>query len=572
MRLIQTLLTIYRAQSLTLILALLCASILEGVSLTALLPLLNVVLGQSEGGEPSQLAVWAENILGRAGLEPSLGLLLMIIVVGVTAKNGLLLYANRKVGYIAADVTTDLRLELLRAVMGSRWSYFIHQSVGKMSNAMATETMRVTEAFVFGTQMLALGIQGIVYGFIALSVSWEATLFCLGASSFILIASQGLVRMSKKAGNKQTDLYASLIGRLTDTLQSVKPFKAMDRAEVAGKVLEHETRGLNKALQKQVLSGSALESAQEPLFAIFISLGMFLALDRFNMAVATVFMMVLVSARLATIIGDIQKKYQKMVVRESAYWSVRNRIDEAEAAAEELHSGIKVQFSQDIALQDIRLAYGDNQVLQGFSLHVPCGSITTLIGPSGSGKTTIVDLIVGLIRPDAGQVLIDGHPLDEVDIPTWRRQVGYVPQENLLLHDTIYNNITLGETDLSEADVEHAMRAAGAWDFVGAMEHGSQTLAGERGARLSGGQRQRIMLARALVHRPRLLILDEATNALDPESEAEICRTLAALKGEVTILAVTHQNALAQISDRVYRVVDGRFAEVTSTDARVAES
>ncbi|MGI9331129.1 MAG: ABC transporter ATP-binding protein [Gammaproteobacteria bacterium] len=572
MRLIQTLLTIYRAQSLTLILALLCASILEGVSLTALLPLLNLVMGQSADGDPSQLAIWAENILGRAGLEPSLGILLMIIVVGITLKNMLLLYANRKVGYIAAEVTTDLRLELLSGVMRSRWSYFINQSVGQMSNAMATETMRVTEAFVFGTQMLALGIQGVVYGFIALSVSWEATLFCLAASVIILIASQGLVRMSKKAGNRQTDLYASLLGRLTDTLQSIKPFKAMDRGDVAAKVLEQETRGLNKALQKQVLGRSALESAQEPMRAIFISLGIFLALERFSMAVATVTMMVLVSARLATIIGDIQKKYQKMVVRESAYWAVRNRIDEAEAASEELHSGKPVRFSEDIALEDIRLAYGNNQVLQGFSLHVPCGSMTTLIGPSGSGKTTIVDLIVGLVRPDSGRVRIDGNSMDDIDIPNWRRQVGYVPQENLLLHDTIFNNVTLGEAELSEADVEHALRAAGAWEFVTAMEHGSQTLAGERGARLSGGQRQRIMLARALVHRPRLLILDEATNALDPDSEAEICRTLAALKGEVTILAVTHQTALAQVSDRVYRVVDGRFAEVTPSAAPLTES
>lgn len=569
MRLIRTLLTIYRAQSLTLVLALLCASALEGVSLTALLPLLNLLLGTGDA-EPNALSVWAESLLARVGLSPSLVVLLIVINVGITAKNLLLLFANRKVGYIAADVTTDLRLDLLRAVMRSRWNYFVHQSVGQLSNAMATETMRVTEAFIFGTQLLALIIQAFVYGFIAVSVSWQATLFCLAASAFILAASQGLVRMSKKAGNRQTGLYASLLGRLTDTLQSVKPFKAMDRGEVAGNVLEHETRGLNKALQKQVLGSAALESAQEPLFAYFISLGIFLALDRFSMPLATVMMMVLVSARLATIIGDVQKKYQKMLVRESAYWAVRKRIDEAESASEDMHGGLQIDFARDIELRNVRLAYGENQVLQGLSLHVPFGSMTTLIGPSGSGKTTIIDLIVGLLNPDAGQVLIDGHPIDEVDLAAWRRQVGYVPQENLLLHDTIYNNVTLGEENLSAADVEYALRAAGAADFVAELEHGVQTLAGERGARLSGGQRQRVMLARALVHRPRLLILDEATNALDPDSEAEICRTLAELKGEVTILAVTHQTAMAEVSDRVYRVEDGRFVEVPAARTGVA--
>ena len=400
----------------------------------------------------------------------------------------------------------------------------------------------------------------------------EATLFCLGASIFIVFASQGLVRMSKRAGKRQTELYASLLRRLTDTLQSVKPFKAMDRGEVASRVLEHETRSLNKALQKQVLGRAALQSVQEPLFAIFICLGIYLALDRFGMAASIVTMMVLVSARLATVIGDIQKQYQKMIVRESAYWAVRGRIDEATAESEELHSGEHVRFSDDIELRGISLAYGKNQVLQDLSLHVKYGSMTTLVGPSGSGKTTIIDLIVGLVRPDAGEVLIDGHNMAAVDIPAWRKQVGYVPQENLLLHDSVYNNVTLGEAGITEADVEYALRSAGAWEFVQQMENGLQTQAGERGARLSGGQRQRIMLARALVHRPRLLILDEATNALDPASEAEICRTLAELKGQVTIIAVTHHSALAAVSDCVYRVVDGRFVEVPAAESGAAQS
>jgi ATP-binding cassette subfamily C protein len=571
MRLIRTLLTIYRTQSLTLVIALLCASVLEGISLTALLPTLNLVIGDS-GGEPSGLAVWANEVLGRLHLPPSLGLLLLIIVVGLTAKNLLLLYANKKVGYIATDLTTGLRLDLLRAVMGSKWSYFIHQSIGQLANSMATETMRVMEAFIYGTRLIALSIQALVYAFIAITVSWQATLFCLVATAVILLLSQGLVRMSKKAGKRQTELYASLLGRLTDTLQSVKPFKAMDRGEVSGQVLEKETRGLNKALQKQVLGRSALESAQEPLFAVFISLGVFVALDRFSMALSTVMMMVLVSARLATIIGDIQKQYQKMIVRESAYWSVRRRIDEADAASEELPAGQLVEFSTDIELRNIHLAYGENRVLQGLSLHVPYGSMTTLIGPSGSGKTTIIDLIVGLVRPDRGEVLIDGHPIEAVDLRAWRRQVGYVPQENLLLHDTIFNNVSLGEEAVTAADVEYALRAAGAWEFVVALEDGVQTITGERGARFSGGQRQRIMLARALVHRPHLLILDEATNALDPDSEADICRTLETLKGKVTVLAVTHQSALAEVSDRVYRIVDGRFVAEPSPAARLAES
>jgi ATP-binding cassette subfamily C protein len=132
--------------------------------------------------------------------------------------------------------------------------------------------------------------------------------------------------------------------------------------------------------------------------------------------------------------------------------------------------------------------------------------------------------------------------------------IGYVPQETLLLHDTVLVNVTLGDTKFTESDAENALRDAGAWDFVAEMDEGINTVVGERGSRLSGGQRQRITVARALVHKPELLILDEATSALDPESEAAICQTLRQLSSKLTILAISHQTALLDAADRAYRL------------------
>ena len=184
------------------------------------------------------------------------------------------------------------------------------------------------------------------------------------------------------------------------------------------------------------------------------------------------------------------------------------------------------------------------------------------MGPSGAGKTTLVDMLTALLRPDAGEIWIDGVALGTLDRRAWRRMIGYVPQETLLLNDTIFCNVTLGDPALTAADAERALRAAGAWEFVVATPDGPSTLVGERGARLSGGQRQRLAIARALVHRPRLLILDEATSALDVGSEAQICETLRALRGELTILAVSHRPALAMAADRVYRVHEGRITPI----------
>ena len=151
--------------------------------------------------------------------------------------------------------------------------------------------------------------------------------------------------------------------------------------------------------------------------------------------------------------------------------------------------------------------------------------------------------------------------MGELDIRSWRRQLGYVPQETLLLHDSVLNNVTLSDPELGEQQAERALRAAEAWDFVTEMPGGIHATVGEGGARLSSGQRQRIMLARALAHNPRLLVLDEATSALDPSSEAEICATLTHLKGDLTILAVSHQPALAEIADRVYRLANGKLVD-----------
>jgi ATP-binding cassette subfamily C protein len=254
-------------------------------------------------------------------------------------------------------------------------------------------------------------------------------------------------------------------------------------------------------------------------------------------------------------------------VCESAYWSLRGTIDEAVAQKESSAGSAPPRLERAIRFEDVHFDYDDRPVLRGLSLEIPVGSFTTLIGHSGAGKTTIVDLLIGLLRPNDGRILVDDVPLATVDVVAWRHALGYVPQENLLLHDSVLLNVTLGDPALGPADVERALRAAGAWDFVARLPEGIESSVGERGSLLSGGQRQRILIARALVRRPQLLILDEATSALDPTTAAALAETLRALRGEVTILAISHQPDLVGAADRVYQLEKGRAIETSAAPA-----
>jgi ATP-binding cassette, subfamily C, bacterial len=563
MRLIQRFIARHPWQSLLLIVLLILAGAADGIGISALLPLLNLTMSDgTAGADEDSLSRNFREAFEYMGMTPTLGIMLLILISGICIKNLFLFFTEQRTGYIAASITTELRMRLLRAITSSQWRYFIGQSAGSLANSMATEAWRASLAYTHGVRVLALVLETIVYTVLALLVSWQATLICLAASLIILLVSQVFVRISKRAGRGQTHWYRSLLGTLTDLLGSVKTFKAMGRDEAAADALSVETKHLKRALKREVLGDAALTASQEPMYMLVIVIGIYIALEQFSMEISTVLFLSLVLTKLLRQFGKVQKQYQRMSVCESAYWALDDTITEAQRAAEVSQGTQQPVFEHQISLQGVSYSYGEHKVLDSVSLVIPARQMICLIGESGSGKTTIVDLVTGLMDPDEGEVRIDGVSLRELDMKSWRRMIGYVPQENLLLHDTIHHNVTLGDESISDEAVEAALRAAGAWDFVARMPEGVMSVAGERGGRLSGGQRQRVMIARALAHGPRLLILDESTSALDPASEASICETLDTLKREITILAVSHQTALATIADKTLRLDKGQLREI----------
>jgi ATP-binding cassette subfamily C protein len=555
MRLLISLTRQYPWQSAIMLLALLLAGVAEGIGLSALLPLISVAIGNQTGTQGANFAsdsglerVVTET-LAVIGLTPTLGVLLTVITLAIVLKSVLLLWAKKRIGYTVAQVATDLRLDLLRAVLITKWEYYIRQPVGVLTNAMATEAARTSKAFLRGITMIAFFIQTIVYAAVAFLVSWRTTLLALATGLFLVYILNYLIKKARRAGLRQTELLKSL-------LESIKPLKAMAREERADSILTKKTTRLNRALQKEVLTTETLKAVQEPLLIVLAAIGLYAALIYWHIPLAKVMVMVFLLARVVKQLSKIQQEYQQMAILESAYWSLKETIREAESARESALGTQVPSLNHAIRLDRVSFSYDEELVLRDASLTFPAGLFTAIVGPSGVGKTTIVDLVMALLRPQHGELFIDDLPLAEVDLRSWRKMIGYVPQETLLLHDTVLINVTLGDPDLTETNAEQALRAAGAWEFVTAMPQGMYSTVGERGSMLSGGQRQRIAIARALVHKPKLLILDEPTSALDPESEAAISETLAQLSGGITTLAISHQPIFMKTADRAYRLQD----------------
>jgi ATP-binding cassette subfamily B protein len=223
---------------------------------------------------------------------------------------------------------------------------------------------------------------------------------------------------------------------------------------------------------------------------------------------------------------------------------------------------IFASLNSGIEFKDITFTYpGRVETLSNISLHFKKGQMTALLGESGSGKSTLTDLLLGLQIPEKGQVLLDGVPLEEWRLNSFRERIGYVPQDPQLFHSTIRENLLWSYEQASDCDLWEALRLANAETFVKELSEGIDTMVGDRGVRLSGGQRQRIALARALVRKPELLILDEATSALDSESERLIQKSIEQLAQETTILVIAHRLSTIAKAKQVYILSHGRVVE-----------
>lgn len=543
---------------------LILSGLAEGIGIAALLPLLRIILNSGSESQ-NQVGEFVERWLYQLGVDPTIGNLLCVIVAVMLLKALFLFLAVSQTGFFAADITRNQRRQLLKAVIFARWEYFSGERTGDFVQALGEGAAKVSGTCLQFTGFLAKLVQTLVLAGLAYLVSPWVTLVAIAVGGCSVLLLSRFITMARTAGRAQTDLMRGFVSRLIDGLTAIKPIKSMGREHRLIPLLDDDIEGLRNAQRAAIMSTEALRILPEPISTIAISLGLYFTLENWDSGLEALLVIIFLFSRMLGGVNGLQRFYRNLASGQASFWFVSNLSQNAEAAAEPSGGTITPTFSKGIRFDNVQFAYDERVVLKDVSLSIDVGQYLAVTGPSGVGKTTTADLVIGLLSPQSGSVFVDDIPLHDLNLHEWRKMIGYVPQDTVLFHDTIYANVTLGEGDIPRDDVLRALAQAEASEFIAQLPNGIDTVVGERGLKFSGGQRQRIAIARALVRRPRLLILDEATTSLDPETERGVCDTLRKLRTEtsdglLTILAISHQQALVNEADLVFRM----YADSTS--------
>lgn len=527
--------------------------IAELASISTLLPVATSLVGGADENS-SPMNQFVRQAIESVGLQATLGVMIAFVVGFMTLRASLLFAALSYAGVTAARVSISLRRRLIAAIFDARWSFYADQNSGRFANTIANDAGRAGDAYQLAARVVAYGVQAVAYVAAAVLLDWKLALAGLASGVLIALCLSSLIRVSRRAGYKQTDRTSDLTMYMVDMLGNIKALKAMARHGAMLAAMAHTLKRLKKSLVVREVSRQALLQGGDVLVAALIGGGVYLAHTVWQTPLPELMVSGVIFFQLVSFANKLQKFLQQSAQVESAYLRAERLIEQAEANQEEWAGKAVPDIGQGLRLETVSFAHGDKPVLKDLSLEIPARGITVFMGPSGSGKTTIIDLLIGLNRAQSGRVVIGDAPIDTVDIRAWRQRIGYVPQELSLLHSSVRENITLGDSEITDEQIWAALEQVSAKAFVTAMEDGLDTDVGEMGGKLSGGQRQRISLARALVTGPEVLVLDEVTSALDPESETAIVQNIAALNGRYTIIAITHRPAWTEIADRLYQV------------------
>ena len=541
----------------------------QGIGLLMLVPLLRII-GVGDSGEGGgQEFSFIRDFFHETGIPLTLPVVMALYFLLVVVQASATYYQSVLNSQLINGFTLFLRTRFIRALTYGKWMSFVRTKSSDYVHVLTSEISRVA-----GTTQMVLTLPGYILVAcvqvgVAFSISPAMTSAALLCGAILFALMLPFNRKIQKSGQALRDSTNAMYSSITDFLAGMKVAKSFGLEETHLAIFQQNST----EIARQLVSFTRIISRSGMYFQIgtAAAVGTFLwgAVELVQLPPDRLLVVVFIFTRLLPRFRSLQHSYHQILhalpsFRAASWMQQQLELDrEPEAGADV--TGMPLEKA--LSLENVSFTYDpdlDSSTLREVDLKIPAGCMTAILGPSGAGKTTLADLVMGLLEPDAGQVLIDGRPLTQDHLHSWRSSVGYVPQENFLFHETIRTNLQWAKPDATELEMQQALESAAALDFVTALPEGLDTLVGDRGVRLSGGERQRIALARALLRRPTLLLLDEATSSLDTRNEEKIQEAVERLHGEITIVIIAHRMSTVRRADHVIIMDGGEVAETGS--------
>jgi len=542
-------------------------SMLEGVGIILLIPMINisgVVTLDSAAFFGIPGVQFLKNIPGVAALLLILGIYVLIVISHTLLMRS---FTIRNVK-ILHGFAQRIRRETYEALLKSNWDFFVKKRRSDLLNVLTVEVPRAVGGINFFLQLLSSSLFTLIQIGIAFWLSAKMTALVLLCGAVLTLFSRTFIKRAQLLGQRTTEIGQSYLAGVSDDLNGIKDVKSNTLEESRLKWFHYITQQM---LQEQI-EYVRLRMGSEVLYKITSSLliasFVFLFIHFFNTQQAELLLIVLIFSRLWPRFTGMQNNLQQLSSTLPALKILSDLQDECRIARETenekdlvLVEPIKLQHGLECRNVYFRyLSDSNSYALQNINLHIPANRMTAIVGRSGAGKSTLVDIIMGMLQPESGQVLIDGNPLTSKNLLALRKSISYVPQDPFLFNGTIRENLLMMVPNATEEEMWNALKFA-ASDFVHKLPQGLDTLIGDRGVRLSGGERQRLVLARAILRNPSILVLDEATSALDTENESKIQDALERLRGKMTIIVIAHRLTTIRHADQVVVLDQGEIVQ-----------
>ena len=541
----------------------------QGFGITLLLPLLQA--SQTTDTAPEDMGTAERllyDLLSWMGIADSMTGILAFIAIVFVGK-GLLQFANGSYqGYLQSRLLRELKSKLFDAYQQMDYRYYIERNTGHFINVINQQINLFFVSFSNFAGFLTQIVTTLSYFVFAFAITWRFSLMAAGAGLVIFSLFRRLNVYVRKLSRKRSKEMSQLNKLLVQALQAFKYIVSTNQGSHLRSGVMVSIHRLTGYIFRQRIAGAFTGALKEP-FSVLLIVGLIaIQITVFQEPVAPIFVALLLFHRGMQTLIAVQSSFQAMMDRIGSVEMVNEEFDRVYAHQESNGQRQIPALGEEITFDDVCFAYDekDGDVLKNVNLDIPANTTVAFVGESGAGKSTLVDMLTLMLRPRTGEIRIDDVPGSDVELGSWRSQVGYVSQETVVFDDTIANNICLWQGDSDDdpelaARIEDAAQRAYADHFIQDLPDGYNTMVGDRGVRLSGGQRQRLFVARELFKRPNLLILDEATSALDTESERYIQESIDALKGEMTVVIIAHRLSTIKNVDYVYVLDEGRVIE-----------